>query len=292
MTIPLGGTGSVPSAGQKRTTRRSFLQLNESILFFQQAPRVRGLAFCLMIGLLAWPLFASAASTQEWQAVKSSHFIVMHTGDETFAKSVSDKAESYYTAIAADLGFTRYQNFWVWDNRVKILIYPTAQAFATACQAPVWATGRASYTRHEIASYQQSGPGFLTALLPHELSHLIVSDFMGPERVPLWLTEGFAQWEQEGRKAAGFRPGPSFKLKDLVVADIRKDPDPQRVAVFYAQSASVVGFMIRTYGGAAFGSFCKTLRDGKTLDAALTTAYATDLPSLDALEQKWLNSLR
>ena len=120
----------------------------------------------------------------------------------------------------------------------------------------------------------------LLASFPHDLHH--ENDVSGrPQRATVRTT-----------RKSDFLSIISFKLKDLVVADIRKDSDPQRVAVFYAQSASVVGFMIRTYGGAAFGSFCKTLRDGKTLDAALTTAYATDLPSLDALEQKWLNSLR
>jgi len=247
----------------------------------------------LLLSAWLWtPLLAPAASSQDWQVVKSSHFIVMYTGDEVFAKSVSDKAEAYYNVIADDLGFTRYQNFWVWDNRVKILIYPTARAFADACQTPVWAIGGASYARHEIASYQQSGTGFLTSLLPHELSHLILSDFIGHDRVPLWLTEGFAQWEQEGRKSTGLAPGQGFRLKDLMVADIRQDPDPQRVAVFYAQSASVVGFMITTYGGTTFGSFCKALRDGKTVEAALASSYSSDLPSLDGLEQKWLKSLR
>ncbi len=238
------------------------------------------------------PLLVLAASTQDWQVVKSSHFIVMHTGDEVFANNVADRAEAYYSAIAEDLGFTRYQNFWVWDNRVKILIYPTAQTFADACKAPLWATGRASYSRHEIASYQQSGTGFLTSLLPHELSHLILSDYIGHDRVPLWLTEGFAQWEQEGRKSTKLLPGQGFKLKDLMVADIRKDPDSRRVAYFYAQSASVVGFMITTYGGVTFGAFCKALRDGKTVESALAAVYASDLPSLDVLEQKWLKALR
>lgn len=244
-----------------------------------------------LAGVMVWPFLASAASSQDWQVVKSPHFIVMHRGDEGFAKSVSDKAETYYTAIAADLGFTRYQNFWVWDNRVKVLIYPTAKAFAEACQAPLWAVGRASSSRHEIASYQQSGPGFLTSLLPHELSHLILSDYMGSAQVPLWLTEGFAQWEQEGRKAGGFMSGQGFRLKELMVADIRQDADSQRVAIFYAQSASVVGYMITTYGGTAFGGFCKALRDGKTVEAALSAVYASDIPSLEALEQKWLKSL-
>jgi hypothetical protein len=232
--------------------------------------------FWLWVGLIVLPWTVLASSLPDWQVMRSPHFLVMHRGDEAFSKSVSDKAESYYTAIAVDLGFTRYQNFWVWDNRVKILIYPTAQMFTEACQAPVWAVGRASYSRHEIASYQQSGGGFLNSLLPHELSHLILSDYIGHDRVPLWLTEGFAQWEQEGRKSVGFASGQGFKLKDLVVADIRQDSDSQRVAIFYAQSAS----------------FCKALRDGKTVEAALTATYSSDIPSLDVLEQQWIKSLR
>jgi len=244
------------------------------------------------VGLVLLPWMVMASSTQDWQVVKSPHFLVMHVGDEVFAQSVSEKAEGYYSTIAADLGFTRYQNFWIWDNRVKILVYPTAQAFSDACQAPVWAIGRASISRHEIASYQQSGPGFLTSLLPHEMSHLILSDLIGQALVPLWLTEGFAQWEQDGRKSSGRVPGPWFKLKYLMIADIRQDTNQERVAIFYAQSASVVGFIINTYGGASFGAFCKALRDGKTVEAALAATYSPDLSSLDALEQKWLNSLR
>jgi len=245
-----------------------------------------------LTGLILLPFTGSAASTQDWQVVRSSHFLVMHTGNEAMAGSVSEKAEAYYTTIAADLGYTRYQNFWVWDNRVKILIYPTVQAFATACQAPAWAVGRANYERHEIASYRQSGEGFLSVLLPHELSHLILSDCIGTTHVPLWLTEGFAQWEQEGRKTNAPTRENWLKISALVTADIRQDTDRDRVALFYVQSASLVGYMIKSYGGEAFGNFCKALRDGKTVNSALATTYPGDIPSLDTLEQKWLNSIR
>lgn len=231
-----------------------------------------------------------AADTPSWRKVSSPHFIVMYTGDEALAKTVAERAESYYTAIATDLGYTRFKNFWLWDNRVKILIYPTAESFAEACNAPVWAAGRASAQRHEIASYRQSGEGFLSDLLPHELSHLILSDFIGEPRVPLWLTEGFAQWEQGGRKppAAGRLMPRRFPLKDLTAMDIRRDNDRDRVIIFYAQSASVVGFLINTYGGDAFGVFCRALRDGKDLAAALVAAYPNDAPSLEILEKKWI----
>lgn len=227
-----------------------------------------------------------------WDKVSSTHFIVMHRGDEKLAQMVSERAEAYYGEIAADLGYTRYQNFWVWDKRVKILIYPTAEEFATACKAPAWAAGRASADRREIASYRQSGESFLGTLLPHEMSHLILGDFVGHDRVPLWLTEGFAQWEQSRHAdSPAVSPGHPVPLKILMAMDIRKDRDPQRVALFYHQAASVVGYLIRIHGGERFGLFCRGLRDGKSCEAALAAAYPDDFPSLEALEQKWLETL-
>lgn len=246
--------------------------------------------FLFLTAILACSTSLSpAADSPSWQKISSPHFIVLHTGDESLARTVADRAESYYATIAADLGYTRYRNFWLWDNRVKILIYPTAAAFSEACNAPAWAAGRASAQRHEIASFRQSGEGFLSSLLPHELSHLILADFIGEARVPLWLTEGFAGWEQGGRTAptAGSALPHRFPLKELTTLDIRRESDRSRVALFYAQSASVVGFMIKTYGGEAFGAFCRALRDGKDLGEALAAAYPHDIPSTDVLEQKW-----
>jgi hypothetical protein len=251
---------------------------------------VNGRRLILIASLTCFASLSPAAAPPSWQKVSSTHFIVLHLDDELLAKTVSERAESYYSSIAADLGYTRYQNFWLWDNRVKILIYPTAAAFSEACDAPAWAAGRASPQRHEIASYRQSGEGFLSALLPHELAHLILSDFMGESHVPLWLTEGFSEWVQGGRKspASGSQISRRFPLKTLFTMDIRRDTDQERISLFYAQSASVVGFLIKTYGGESFGSFCRALRDGKNLAAALAAAYPHDVPSLDILEQKWL----
>lgn len=228
-----------------------------------------------------------------WQKVSSTHFLVMHMGDETLAKSVSEHAESYYSTIASDLGYTRYQKFWLWDNRLKILIYPNAQAFASACQAPAWAAGQANYRKHEIASYRQSGEGFLSSLLPHELSHLILADYIGAERVPLWVTEGFAEWEQSGHEAIPALAPQSqrFKLRDLMTMDIRHDTDQHRVAIFYLECASVVGFLIKTHGGESFGTFCRAIRDGKTCEVALATAYPTDAATIETLEERWLKAI-
>jgi hypothetical protein len=235
---------------------------------------------------------ARAADTGAWEVVKSRHFLVMHTGDAAFAERVAQAAETHYYAIADDLGYSRTSGFWTWDNRVRIMIHPTAAAFRVAFQAPAWAAGAASIQRHEIAGYRADGEVFLATVLPHELAHLILSDFIGAERVPGWLTEGLAQWEQEGRPPGGMRvPGGGFTLPVLMAMDVRQERDTARVHLYYAQCASLVGFLIRTGGGDRFGRFCRLLRDGKPCVEALASAYPDLASSLDELERAWRKSL-
>jgi hypothetical protein len=242
------------------------------------------------VGLcLGWTV---CAEDENWQIEKSKHFLVYYTVDAVEAKEVLIRAERYYDAIAADLGFTRYGGFWLWDRRVKILIYPTAESFAIACHAPAWAAGRADVRLREIAGYHQGGKGFMEGVLPHEMAHLILNDFVGSDRLPLWVAEGFAQWEQYGRDPHFFGRETQgmnrLPFEEWTRFDVRREPDRDMAARYYRQSASVVGFLIATFGGERFGRFCRALRDGKVMEKALESAYPDHVPGLAQLEAAWV----
>ncbi len=74
-------------------------------------------------------------------------------GEDVFAKEVLRQAEKYYLRIAHDLGYARYENFWVWDKRVKIYIYPDKDSFSQESSSPEWAVGLADYKKKTIMSY-------------------------------------------------------------------------------------------------------------------------------------------
>ncbi|MCM8796248.1 MAG: hypothetical protein NC928_06165, partial [Candidatus Omnitrophica bacterium] len=116
--------------------------------------------------------------TQEWQELKGEHFLVYFTQDKKFAQEVLNKAEVYYQRIASELGYPRYSEFWLWDKRVKIYIYPDHTSFLQATQQPQWSYGMADYKNKQIISFLWS-KGFLESLLPHEIAHLIFRDFVG-----------------------------------------------------------------------------------------------------------------
>ena len=235
----------------------------------------------------------------EWRVHKSTHFKIHYVDGQDFAREVADRAERYYRQIAYDLGFTRHDNFWLWDNRASIYLYASRKAFIAARKTPDWAVGVANHDGREIASYAGKD-AFLRSILPHELTHLIFRDFIGFDGdAPLWLDEGIAQWQEDGARdrthrltSALFLSKGALALRVLTSLDVRKVENENLARVFYAQSASLVGFLIERHGRKSFGKLCRQLRDGKPLNEALSFTYPLKLRNIGVLEKKWVAYLR
>ncbi|NLE64326.1 MAG: hypothetical protein GX606_00170, partial [Elusimicrobia bacterium] len=107
--------------------------------------------------------------------------------------------------------------------------------------------------------------------------------------------EGIAQMQETSKKdlvndgvqplvAAGRHiPFPVFC--GLRPAEIQ---DPSLASVFYAQSLSVVVFLLEKYGQEAFYRLSKELRGGRSFEGALETAYPGILDSIPKLEERWV----
>jgi len=288
--------------------------------FFLKVMMTRSLTLSLIV-ILCFLNGVTACFAQDWQESGGEHFMVYFTQDKEFAQEVLNKAEAYYVQIASDLGYPRYSEFWTWEHRVKIYIYPDRQAYQQVSNQPGWSEGMADYRNKRIISYAH-GEGFLDTLLPHEMAHLIFRDFVGFKgEVATWLDEGVAQWaepfKRERVKAVSkylLKNGRLFSVADVVNLDIRKvsgnnkvdihsirGEDGKRtllslngqdvVDIFYVEAVSLVGFLIAHYGADSFTEFCRQLRDGKSLEEALSFAYSTRIGSIEDLESEWLRYL-
>jgi len=255
----------------------------------------RTLKFSFLFWILYFLCTVPIANALEWKEIKSEHFIVYSVGDEKFAKDVSRQSETYYRKIASELGYQRYSGFWTWDRRVKIYIYPDRESFLKSTSQPEWSQGVANYTKKEISSYVWS-EGFLDALLPHEMTHLIFRDYVGFKgEVPLWLDEGVAQW-MEPRKREAVKAvikklaeqGKLLPLEKMMTLDIRQSSDNELVLNYYIQSVSLVSFLVTKYTAARFTNFCRQLRDGKSIIESLKFAYPISIRSVEELQEKWL----
>jgi hypothetical protein len=267
--------------------------------------------------LIIFSLFSSSVFAQQWQELKGEHFIIYYLSDEAFARKVRDTAEVYYRQIALDLGYPRYSEFWLWDKRVKIYLYPDHSSFLKATGQPEWSQGMADYAKKEIIGYNLSQI-FLDSILPHEMAHLIFRDFVGFKgEIPLWLDEGVAQWAEKNKRdyikkliKKAYEEDRLLSLEDLMRLDIRnirakeevyvrsttsKNGEPRvlflsgdsLINLYYLESVSLVGFLIETFGSDSFSHFCRQLRDGKRINEALTSTYPNYIRSLEDLERRW-----
>ncbi|MCX5692487.1 MAG: hypothetical protein NTX47_02195 [Candidatus Omnitrophica bacterium] len=279
---------------------------------------VKALKFLIILNIALAAGWSHAVTAEEnWQEFKGEHFIVYFIQDQKFAKDALDKAEVYYRNIASDLGYARYTDFWLWDKRVKIYIYPDHPSFIKATGQPQWSQGIAEYRKKQIVSYAWS-KDFLESLLPHEIAHLVFRDFVGFKgQIPLWLDEGVAQREEEARRQIVKAAAKNFFEKDLLLSmkdmmEINLDDFKEIgriyiratrtkkgesgvlflsaeniISTYYLEAASLVSFLIEKYGSDSFAYFCRELRDGKSLEDAFRAAYTTYIKDIEELDLKW-----
>ncbi len=254
------------------------------------------------VGAVVLFLPVAPAEALKWQERKDEHFIAYHTKeDNPFAGKVLKKSEGYYKSIPKKLGITRYSQFWTWDNRVKIWLYPDRATFLNETKKPEWARAVANYKKKEIKSYKgHSGTPFVDGPLPHELSHLVLRDFIGlTKKVPLWLDEGVAQMMEVGKAGRAKRyvrqlldTDNFMSVGTLTKLNIYRVRDKQLVDMFYMESCSLIGFLIEEFGSDKFYRLCREIRDGESLDDALKKAYSGSIRSVDELNEKWKKHLK
>ncbi len=261
----------------------------------------------------------TAVSGLLWKQLKGKHFIVNYDNDEDFARQVLDRAEKYYDKVADTLGYPRYSDFWTWNNRVNIYVYPDKTSFILGTGQAEWVDGKADYKNMEI-SIDATNPKFLDNILPHEIAHLVFRDFVGfAGDIPIWLDEGVATIAQEQAYINMkeeiknlYQHSALLTLNDMMTVEFKKaaskptfhnilmkDDSPgfivlepsDFITVFYSESASLVDYMMTVLGKENFSEFCRHLRDGKTIDEALKKAYGSKCSSLDELEAQWRKHL-
>jgi hypothetical protein len=270
------------------------------------------LAACILVAFVARHVLA-----EDWQEEKGTHFIVYYKDTEkdkneeqkdppkTFAGSILRKAEQRYKDSARDLGYQRASNFWTWDSRAKIYVYPTHDDYVKSTGHPKWTKGFARYDKKEVVGCRDNDREFLDAILPHEIGHLIFRDFIGfKSDVPLWLDEGVAQWQEEDKREIARKTARVLldggqlmsitslvSIKDSTVLK-EKIKDKKAITEFYVQSVSLIDFLFSKYGKDRFTAFCRGLRDGKTLEESLRSAYPSSISSLEDLEKEWIKYIR
>lgn len=240
--------------------------------------------------------FADVTTTL-WDIKKSEHFIIYSRGaDSSYVNEVAKKAEQYYRDIAEEIGFTRMEEFWTWDKRTKIYLFKDKQEYKRVTKQPDWSAGGADTYKHEIYSYLYMD-NFFNVVLPHELAHVIFRDYVGfDKKLPLWLDEGIACYMEKGQRMERMMIAKVvIKNSEFMTVDVLSKVKRGGIfmpEIFYAESASLIDFLLKTYGKDKFLEFCRRLRDLKyreTWEKAFKAAYKID--NMDEFNKAWINYL-
>ena len=241
--------------------------------------------------LLVLPLIVFAQN-QPWKVFKSTHFLIFYkNANESILNEFSQRAEENYSKITDDLGFNRF-DFWTWDNRAKIYLFDNQKDYIDATDDPDWAAGRAQFSNKQIQTFITTR-GFLDNVLPHEMAHIIFREMVGFNNsgIPLWLEEGVATYQEQNSSfnntnlANIIKQGNFIDLDSLSRLDISSQKDKEKVELFYAESYSLVRYLIAVYGKDKFVFFCQNLRDKRNITRALVSAYS--FKDLQDFENSW-----
>lgn len=176
------------------------------------------------------------------------------------------------------------------ERSPKVFIYRSSAELRDAVLFEHQWTGALAYPEYNIilTAVSSSSLEWAKATLPHEITHLLVGEAVfGPfGGIPKWLSEGLAEY------ASGTVLSHAQRSLDSAVAagkliSVRSlsssfPADDAGATLAYAESASIVAFVVDKYGWDKMRQLLATFKDGASYDGALTKVYSFDTGGLEA----------
>jgi hypothetical protein len=232
----------------------------------------------------------------DWRTV-SGEIVRVHwyEGSDAFGRRALAIGEQAVEETAALLGVTE-------SEPVDFFVYADQDAFYDALgpDSRENVGGRAiteTRTMFALITPDAIDDAWVGIVIPHELIHLVFDTTVAnPYHYPLhWLNEGLAVYLSEGYSAsdrdqveAAARDGTLIPL-DGLVGQFPTSRD--RFFLAYAESASAVDFLIRTYGDDALVDLVRSYAGGVSDDEAFMAALGVDVAAFDAAWRAGLDAV-
>jgi len=214
--------------------------------------------------------------------------------DQAFGQKIMTEAQTALSIISNATGGTL-------DQAANISIYTSVQDYAASVLGvPEWSGGVTLSQYNSIFVVVQ--PNDLGADLPavaHEMTHVIEGQlsFNPYNSLPFWLNEGLAVYVQFTGLTlpAQFTSPLSSAIANNTLISVRSLSDPfsaypNQADLSYAQSVSIVTYLIDQYGSAKINQLLETFRSGSTYDGALETVYGFNMDGLFAQWKTWVST--
>jgi hypothetical protein len=221
-----------------------------------------------------WRSLADGALTLFW-----------YEGDDSFAGELMTACEEGLGRLTREVG--TYP-----EKLIRIYVYASASDLQGAMIFPQEWTGGTAFTEFGIVAIGIS-PDQLDwgrRAMVHELTHLVVhqATFSPYGELPTWLDEGLAMYN-EGELSPSFQAWLDRAISDGRLVSVRSlcspfSAEPEKAYLSYAQSYSLVAYLLDSYGQDRMLSLLNVLKGGSSYDGAMTQVYGFDI---DELDRRW-----
>ncbi len=229
----------------------------------------------------------------QWRGLTESNVTIQwYDGSDSFATELMAAAQDALARLATDTGAHL-------ETPVGIYIYASTADLQGALVYPSEWTGGVAYVQFSTIAIGISplqldwGKGAIAHELTHMVNHQMTASPYGD--LPTWLDEGLAVY------AEGM-PSPAYtsSLYQAVVGDslisVRSlsspfSAYPDLATLSYAESYSLVSFLIQDYGQPKMLELLNTFKQGSGYDEALSRVYGFDMYGLDSLWQDYVRQL-
>ena len=228
--------------------------------------------------------------SHDWQSLASDQVTIFwYEGDLSFVQYLVDAADEALERLAGEIGVAL-------EQPVKIYIYASSGDLRNALIYPQEWTGGLAFPGYGtvIIGISPDNLAWGKRAIAHEMGHLVVhqalSGFYG--HIPVWLDEGLAM-DAEGDLRPDLQTMFNKAITHDTIFSVRSisssfPTDPDEAMLCYAESYSLVQFLIDTYGSDKILNLLAVLNEGNTYDDAMLEVYDFNVDGLNAV---WRESL-
>lgn len=229
---------------------------------------------------------------------ESAHFIVLHDAktEGFLADEVSAYMETQYPRICKLFDHEPTQ-------KTMIEIFPSHDRFSVRTTGSPWIGTIGASTGRVIALVApRTGPDTMgqfdwAEVLRHEFTHTVTLSATS-NRIPHWLTEGFAvseeavpiKWEWVPMLSEAVQKNKLFTLDNITWGFVRPRRPVDR-PLAYAQSYLMCRYIRQRYGDAALPKMLKALNEGTPEQPAMRLATGVDPKQFEAEFGQWMREL-
>lgn len=229
----------------------------------------------------------------DWHTLSSERLALhWYRGGADFGQALFDKAIEALDTLSRDAGITV-------TRQVQVFIYGSHSDLlgAIAKGAKEWTGGQAFPDMGVVViGVSPANLAWGKLAMAHELSHLVVHQMVDTPLggLPCWLDEGLAMYA-EGKLEPEYQRALGRAIKRDQLITLRSlsssfPTDPDRARLCYAQSYSLVEFILEEYGQEKMAELIQVFAEGAYYDDALREVLGLDSQGLDSAWREWMGA--